>query len=175
MPRRYRRYYRRSYVPRAIKRYSNETTNFFKTFSVSSATIAQNSDVVIPVSSAQGVRKVKNFTLTLTGTPFTLADDASAINIPLIWALVYVPEGTSPSNLNIGSSSGAVSLYEPNQNVIMCGQWPPTLTTPYTVRSSLARNLNSGDSIYLVYANMSQYSQDMKKAIGVTLNYAIAY
>ena len=96
MPRRYRR--RRYAITRPLKttKYSNET------YAAGSSTqwldSALYSSVCIPASQTLGTRKCKNFTLTLVSKAG--ADD---YNKPIYFALVFVPEGTVPSALNIGS------------------------------------------------------------------------
>lgn len=154
-------------------KYSNETTGFGGLLSVTSNS-AQLSVPLIAKSETQGTRKCKNFELSLTGAPWANAGEGNE-EVPLIWALVYVPEGTNPSGLRLGSTTGTASLYEPSQNVIMSGVWPGALTTPYKVKSRLARNLNSGDSIYFVITAVTDLDPGAQKNIVVSLNYAIAY
>ena len=165
----YRRRYRRSYrLTRAIKpvKYSNETYTF-----AASITLAPNTTypaAFIPSTNIQGTRKLKNFTLSFNTT----------IDTPLLFAIVYVPEGTQPSDLNFGGiSEGDLipsTLYEPNQNVIMSG----TLGGPnYSVgryKSRLARNLNSGDQIFLVIRSVDN-SNSVTGDLTVLLNFAIAF
>ena len=104
----------------------------------------QGGQVIVPASATQGMRKVKHITVSLA--KFT-ADD----NRPFLWALVYVPEGY-PVN-HIGAPG--TSLYEPNQYVMACGIIDPD-AGPIRIRSPIARNLNSGDSISLVIASLHQ-------------------
>lgn len=165
----YRRRYRRSYrLTRAIKpvKYSNETYTF-----ASSVTLAPNTTypaAFIPSTNIQGTRKLKNFTLSFNTT----------IDTPLLFAIVYVPEGTQPSDLNFGGiAEGDLvpsTLYEPNQNVIMSG----TLGGPnYSVgryKSRLARNLNSGDQIFLVIRSVDN-TNSVTGDLTVLLNFAIAF
>lgn len=93
---------------------------------------------VVPASPTQGMRKVKHITASLT---------INGANNPIIWwALVFVPEGYSVKPIN--GAPGA-SLYEPNQFVLACGVNDPD-AGPIRVSSPLSRNLNSGDSIWLV-------------------------
>lgn len=178
MPRYYRRRYFRGYSKRL--RYSNETMTQTGTFSTgsnpsSNITASGNYGVFPPlqiVSQAvtQGIRKVKNFTLSIA--PMIFNSDGDALTIPIRYALVYVPEGTNPSALQIGA--GVNSLYEPNQNVIMQGSF--LSSNPYRTYTRLARNLNSGDSIYLLMVANSNGSWGTNSAtFGVNLNYAIAY
>lgn len=179
MPRKYTRSGRYTRRVKTVK-YSNETFNFQDALSVITPSVKTNAfSTVISAIDQQGVRKCKNFELTLTGTPFvpTTADQPQQA-VPLFWALVYVPQGTEPSQINIGSYEAPASLYEPNQNVIMSGVWPADLTAPYVKRTRLARNLNSGDSIAFVLAIPPFRDDDtvkFNKSIAMTLNYAISF
>ena len=115
---------------------------------------------VVAPSLNEGMRKVKNFTLNLSPQ----SDDAFI----LTWALVYVPGGTQLGSLNLSAS--ATSLYEPNQYVINCGISDPT-AGPIRFFSPLSRNLNSGDSIYLLVGNYTSVTP----TIHGTARYAITY
>lgn len=116
--------------------YSNETTlvQIPVTITQGQATVQQNT-LVIPGSNQQGKRKAKNFTLRMK----------TDSDIPLFWALLYVPEGLNPSMITLSASG---SMYEPAQNVIMSGIISKN-SAQDTFRSRLARNLNSGDRIIL--------------------------
>lgn len=156
-------------------RYSNETTSIATELPASVAGKSLTFANLVKGIDQQGIRKVKNFTLRVThGCP-----------TPLFFALVYVPAGQTASSLKFGTyaiQGGAqpASLYEPNQNVIMCGTidtgsdtYP---TQASTFRTRLARNLNSGDSIALVLGqgfDVGQGGQPFKFAL--TLNYAICF
>lgn len=170
MPRRYRR--RRYALSRPVKtaKYSNET---FAALASVNTTLATPLDYYCLLSESTpvlGTRKAKNFTLTLvTNSP-----------VPFFFALVYVPEGTSPGLLNAGTSidtSGVLisaSMYEPNQNVIMSGSFGGPNSTIERYKTRLARNLNSGDSIMLVLKNLDQ-GEDDNAQVAIQLNYAISY
>ena len=161
--------YRRSYYRSRVNKYSNETMalNVQSTSTVTAGFTFPQSDnpdptigeikkgiLVVPATTIMGNRKVKNFTMKLS---------ARGNESPIIGALVYVPEGTQPSDLT--TQLFTQSLYEPNQNVIMTFLLQPScdrdangyvnkMFTPptTTVTSRLARNLSSGDSIILVMA-----------------------
>lgn len=161
MPRRYRR--RRTYsLARPVKttKYSNETFIYNKsaTFTAGVTTALY----FIPSTNIMGTRKCKNFTLTLCCFP----------NAPFLFALVYVPEGTSPSNLN-SSNEHPVSMYEPNQNVIMSGLFGGPYSATNRFKSRLARNLNSGDSIALLIASLA--TTETAQPVTAILNYAVAF
>ena len=167
MPRRYRR--RRYALTRPVKtaKYSNETFAAIQQVDTTSS-----ADWFVLLSSASpvlGTRKAKNFTLTLvTSSP-----------VPFFFALVYVPEGTNPSGLNAGSTVEqnvliSASLYEPNQNVIMSGSFGGPNSTVERYKTRLARNLNSGDSIFLVFHNLVP-GDSASENVAVQCNYAISY
>lgn len=169
-----RRYSRRI---KSVK-YSNETVNCTGIWELlDNAT--QKNIVLIAKADIQGTRKCKNFEITFCGTEW-FHDDPNADKevdrtLPVAWALIYVPEGTVPGALQSGNLTRSASLYEPNQNVIMSGLWPANLTSNYKVKTRLARNLNSGDSIYLVMDTVGGQPNHTKKSVAVNLNYAIAY
>lgn len=151
MPRRYYRRYRR-----AKRKYSVEQRPLNFALTPSSTTAV----VIVPPSATEGMRKVKNITVNI----IPQSDDVFA----LWWALVYVPEGTSAGSLNLTSPTG--SLYEPNQFVMNCGISDPN-AGPIRFFTPLARNLNSGDSIYLVVSDGSAGATQVRG----TARYAIAY
>jgi hypothetical protein len=96
---------------------------------------------------------------------------------PIMWALVYAPQGFPPASLTLQTGAAGndpVSIFEPNQNVIMSG-WLNDLGThdPVTYKPRLARNLDSGDQVLLLLYNPS--SQATTVIIAFTLNYAICY
>ena len=169
MPRRYRR--RRYYPVRALKaaKYSNETYA-----AAASADYKANqlySSVAIPATSVMGTRKCKNFTLTIvTKAP------SGGESIPMYFAVVFVPEGTTPNNLNIGANFTnnvlqPASYYEPNQNVIFQGFVDSTQV--YRFKTRLARNLNSGDAIVIIWRPFADFSANA--LFSYTLNYAMSY
>lgn len=105
---------------------------------------------VVPATTTQGMRKAKNFTCYVNVAASVPA--AALPSLPFVWALVYVPAGTTADYPSVSN----VSLYEPNQFVIACGSGD-LANQSLRVFSPLARNLNSGDKVQLVirlpYAN----------------------
>lgn len=167
MPRRYRRY--RSVYVRPSQRYSVETQNI----NISGQIVDDESThTMIGQIESQGLRKAKNFTLNLSTTPFK-KEDGTLYSGPIAFALVYVPQGTTPSHLTIGTANAA-SLYEPNQNVILSGVYTAGESSLKTV-SSLARNLNSGDSIKLILKYINQKMPYPSLDIFAQLSYAITF
>ena len=125
--------FRRTYN-RSVSRYSPE--NFSVHFDFNVGESSHVATVVGPTTTA-GIRKVKNFTINV---PHVTGNAA-------LWALIYVPEGLNPApQLNIPGAQLAASIYEPNQNIIACGS---CLSVGHIVKSRLARNLGSGDSVIL--------------------------
>ena len=126
--------FRRGYN-RRMGKYTSENYNALLAFAPGDEA---KYSVVVGETSTAGVRKVKNFTIHV---PNISSGGA-------VWALVYVPQGLDQNaGLNVATSADAVSLYEPNQNVIACGC---LMNNGQVIRSRLARNLGSGDSIVLV-------------------------
>ena len=161
MPRRRIRSYRRGRPLKTVK-YSNETYNATVTFSLAAQTQAATS--LISAVDTQGTRKAKNFTLRFVfGGP-----------VPLMFALVYVPQGQNPGNLTLGTIENPASLYEPNQNVILSGYIVSQSNQAPTFRTRLARNLNSGDSIALIIRSVDG-TAIASASLGIILNYAISY
>ena len=164
-----RRYSYRNYRGKSSK-YSNETVSFNTqvtaladagfTFPVGlddQQQVIMRGIPVVPATNVLGNRKVKNFTIRLT---------ANGNEDTIIGALVYIPEGTIGSPLLC--TGPMQSLYEPNQNVICTFIIPPNVDrnadgditqvsapTQITVNSRLARNLNTGDYIGLMFCSPS--------------------
>lgn len=169
-----RRSYRRSYRPVQPVRYSNETYNV--TFQYQWAAVPTSQAVtMIPASDVQGLRKVKNFTISISQSPTTNSQGVVQFASSFIYALVYVPAGTTANAITIGSGNAAASLYEPNQNVI-CSGVCDSASGQLRISSRLARNLNSGDSIALVFRpTHTTGTEGNNTRASVTLNFAIAY
>lgn len=174
MVRRYRRRYSRRV--RSVK-YSNETVNVLCKCSARNTVDTLKVPMVVQLN-AQGMRKVKNFTLRFAPPTHTQSFN---------WALVYVPEKTVPQNLMTVDSAlpnaefgpntaTAVSMYEPNQNVIMSGTISRDLGQS-TFRTRLARNLNSGDQIVLLIRAISTTNDTTidTNLMYAQLNYVISF
>ena len=104
--------------------------------------VSQGYTQVVPDTAIGGMRKVKHLTISAS------IPSSSASSTAAYWALVYVPQGTAVGSLNLSGSN----LYEPNQFVMNCGTFDGD-AGPIRISSPIARNLNSGDKIYLVVAN----------------------
>lgn len=147
-------------------KYSNETYSIDYTVT-SDLSASSQSAVMIASIDNQGMRKAKNFSLKLF-CPQMGSGDLYSVGA-IVWALVFVPQGTNVQSLSLGNNN-SVSLYEPNQNVIMSG----ILCSDQVInaKTRLARNMNAGDSIYLVFKS---YNAPINYSVGGVLNYAIAY
>lgn len=167
MARYYKRYSNRSYAKKY--KYSSETIANAAVVKVTKTEVPPDNVNVVLVEplNSQGMRKIKNLTLRIV----------SQAPVPIVFAVIYVPEGMAPPNLGLGAPDHNYSLYEPNQNVIMSGviSYQSAQTT---FKSYLARNLNSGDSIVLAVKPMG-YDPTLQKdtlfSNAFTFNYAIAY
>ena len=180
MPRR--RHSRKYAISRPLKttKYSNET--YAVSMSPISEVASKASDIKIlipPTSGILGTRKCKNFTLRLHFSEPLILDSSGVptgnlYTSPILFALVYVPEGTSPTPPAIGTVNAA-SLYEPNQNVILSGLVDTHQV--YSFKTRLARNLNSGDSIVIIASNVANAASQQKITFSLcaTCNYAIAF
>lgn len=166
MPRRYRRKSYRITRPLKAVKYSSETYA-----GAANAQFLANGlykSTAIPQTDVLGTRKCKNFTLTIC--------TKSNETIPMYFALVFVPQGTNASNLNIGTNFAddalvPTSYYEPNQNVIMQGFVDAAQV--YRFKTRLARNLNSGDTIQLIWRPFADFTANC--LFSFTLNYAMSY
>lgn len=163
-------------------RYSSETTSLNAEGTIAAGTMStfpsggspvQKGMVLVSPATIQGTRKVKNMTLSIASKGNT---------VPLLCAIVYVPQGTDASSITPGPNglTGA-SLYEPNQNVIMQFVMNPvesdnTGSNVQVFRTKLARNLDSGDKIVFIAAPAYANEDDSMtiKIVG-TFNYAISY
>ena len=149
-----RRYYKRTRTSR--KKYSIQQKSFAFTAGANSTTSVE----IVPATTVEGMRKVKHVTVNLSTSAAT----------PIYWALVYVPQGTTPGALNIATTADETSFYEPNQFVMNCGLADPD-AGPIRIWSPLARNLNDGDRILLLCTHVNSASL----TIYALSRYAITY
>jgi len=121
---------------------------------------------IISPTEITGKRKAKNFTITFSDTS-TLSTSA------ILWALVYVPSGYTPNAIASTPTTGAPYVYEPSQNVIMCGLYDPNSAGNGARRfTRLSRTLNAGDGIALVYRQLGTPSSNTTN-FECTYTYAI--
>ena len=136
----YRRGYRRYRSGKRIK-YSVQQ----RAFGWTAAGASSSAQIIVPATTLEGMRKVKHLMVNLT------AGQAAG---GMYWALVYVPQGTVAQNINITTGETVTSMYEPNQFVMNCGIIDVD-AGPIRFSSPIARNLNDGDSIWLVLRPVS--------------------
>lgn len=168
------RYYRRRRFYRKKNKWSIEQrSGFIAGGGWSTATDAYlNRQALIPVVAAtdqEGVRKAKNISISLSTPTTTTTYDA---NYPFYWALVYLPEGVAAQEL---SSTG--QLYPSSQYVMNSGI-VSSVQGKMRIWSRLARNLNQGDSIYLLLGTSQAYLTDdtnFRNRFNYLIRYAICY
>ena len=131
----YRRPYKRARYGKSIK-YSVQQ----KAFGFAATGDATSAQVIVPPTTLEGMRKVKHLTV-------NIAADSTAKT--MYWALVYVPQGTTPQSISVSTATTLPSMYEPNQFVMNCGIVDID-AGPTRFHSPIARNLNDGDAIFLV-------------------------
>ena len=124
-------------------------------------TLYQGGAIVVPSVATQGTRTVGRFTITIP-----VSEDRN-----YIWALVYVPQGTTASNLFNTTGTVEGSLYEPNQYVLASGINDGN-TGPIRIRSSMKRVLHSGDFISLILATSTNLAGQSSNAL---VSYSIKY
>ena len=118
---------------------------------------------VVPSTVVEGMRKVKHITVNAT-----VQGESDAF----YWAIVYVPQGTTPNAIQISTSATSPGMYEPNQFCMNCGVVDGT-AGPIRFGSPVARNLNDGDAIYLLVRPIpSQTGQNI--SVIATVRYAIS-
>jgi hypothetical protein len=86
----------------------------------------------------------------------------------------FVPEGivVNPPNVSIVPNI-AHSFYEPNHNVIATGTFRPD--TPLSQRRTLARHVQAGDSIWLVFACSETIGAGDFVTVNGTISFAVTY
>lgn len=192
-----RRSFRRHYT-HAVKKYSNENFSNTGVFNltgaapqagtspdsypaqgfVSGMTFSIPTLTIVKANATEGLRKVKNFNLTIAPTVSVRESGETVWNgnsqFRFEMALVYIPEGTAPHPLNYSGTND--SIYEPSQNIILSGVFDPTNT--FRISTRLARNLNQGDRIGLLIRGMLPDSvSGIEYSIRFMVNcqYAISY
>ncbi|KAK8860734.1 hypothetical protein M9Y10_012399 [Tritrichomonas musculus] len=162
-----------SYIP-AQNKYSNVTVQISDTINPISPEIQNNYTFIEPVLT-QGVRKAKNFTLTISASCYkvTADDDNQRIQyLPMLFALVYVPNGFNPLSLDI-TLNESIELYKANKYLILQGLLENgKIKKTY---SYLARNLSAGDKICLIIKPIASAEMQATLKFNAILNYAIKY
>ena len=138
------------------KTYQNETISFCSKGQDPDATILSSQGSIFKTlvknTKAEGVRKVKNFTLNVTTTyeQVTDTEHLAKENLPLVFALIYVPNDQQPLSLT-PSAPDFQTLYGSNNYVLLYGVCNTGKQT--SLKTRLARNLNAGDTIVLKIYN----------------------
>ena len=173
------RYYRRRRIYRKKNKWSIEQRPGFiagNGWATASDTYLNRQALIPIVQSTQqeGVRKAKNISISLSVPTYqpTITGTYPLTAFPFYWALIYLPEGQTPNELNSTNQ-----LYTPSQFVISSGI-VNSEQGKMRISSRLARNLNQGDSIYLLIGtneNFIQNASDVKYRFNYLVRYAICY
>lgn len=168
-----RKYYRKKYVNK--DKYSIESqmymTPYLNTWTVIEGATRFHKIEIVPPTTTEGMRKCKHFTLTFANNiPST--NNQYSDNVPIYYALVYVPNGYEPNSFVFPLGAGKVKGYEPSNFVLSQGILDFS-AGPCRVRSALSRNLNAGDSIYLILEAASAGIGQEFQMLG-TVQYAIS-
>ena len=169
MARWYRRYRRSSY--RRTGKHWSPTTQVVNT--TTSSGFRSHSHRVQPHGERVGssypigpIMKVKYFRLNVVFES----------SVTVLWALVYVPDGLPIGKINVAGTLGDSvpgALYEPQQFIIASGvytsQGSSGASAPLRVWTPLARNLNPGDGVFLVWQALTSASSIPTI---ITLNYS---
>jgi len=75
---------------------------------------SQTTIAIVPPTEVQGMRKVKNFTVSFAG----VGGQGDSPDRSFYYALVYVPQGYQPGVLYTPATGGARSMYTANQFVL---------------------------------------------------------
>ena len=128
---------------------------------------------IVPPTDVGGMRKVKNITIQLAFDKEYVDSSTTppTINVTednrILWAIVYVPRGSTPGNIRIENGI----LYSPPQFIMASGiydtEQPGNSSRIFT---PLSRNLNSGDGIAFVFLPIKDLYTNQLSAV---INYAI--
>ncbi|UJP31654.1 cap [Donkey kirkovirus Hetian-58] len=143
----------------------------------------QISGPIIPSTTVQGQRKVKNMSIDLAVGKTTVSGGTTAengeFNTPILFAVVYHPEGTEVNNMattRLTASGVLTQAYVPEQNVIFMRMLSPVEGSVHC-QIPLSRNINAGDSIDLIVFHPLAHSHGstLKFVFGYNFQYSIAY
>ena len=152
------------------QRASNSIANAWQTIASAGSFNKQILVPVVPATATEGVRKVKNISISAAmqyGGPS--GTNTSAYG-PIYWALIYAPEGVTINELKTDGE-----LYQPSNYVINSGIIDNQNTAKYRISSRLARNLKANDRIYLLMGtNIPTNGTDLP-GISWLVRYAICF
>lgn len=185
-----RRYYTARHKAKKFK-WSVERTSLYATLTQPNQE-TDNQIVVVPSTTVEGVRCVKNLTVELCTSYDPVMSDSVGplqsrlqLNGVIYWALVYIPEGYPPQDLHLPDfvqenppTNKIQNFYSGNQYVMSSGIFP--LDNPRVrIRTPLSRNLNSGDTIALLLRLVNQnnlsLSDDWELKVFGLVTYAVCY
>lgn len=154
---------------------------------------------------AAGVMTVSHITVDIVRRPYfkfqtNVNTHYNYVYPGVIWAVVYVPQGTLPNRMLSQQNTSNMILYEPNQFVLGAGVIPdggfdyvnesqaaeeatfdarPNAGNVTRLRVPLSKKLNPGDSIYLVCStvNMAYSTQPVggSPSMQLLVKYALKY
>lgn len=142
-----RRYYRKKNKWDIEQRASNTAQNAWQNITAEGYFNRQVLVPIVPAITQEGVRKVKNISISMAVSYGGNPDDnpVGRFRGPIYWALVYAPEGVPVNDLGNNGE-----LYQPSNYVINSGIIDNDNTNKYRISSRLARNLRANDRIYLI-------------------------
>lgn len=162
-------------------------------------------DDIMNTDHGSAIRTVKHITVDIAKRPWfkfpTNIEGHFVYCYPgLVWAVVYVPQGTSPNRLFSGANNTNMVLYEPNQFVLGAGVIPdagytyineqvqgeeatfdsrPNAGNVTRLKIPLARKMNPGDKLYIIMAtsNMTYSTQPVggERRAQFLVKYALKY
>lgn len=136
--------YKKVIIRRPKRKYNIEQRPVeFTTPSTAENGFHQNQVEIVPATNIEGVRQVARLRISLTPNSF----EGTPTNIPIYWALVYIPEGTTTTALFPNSTT----LFNPSNYVLNSGIVNPQ-AGPVTISTKLRKNLNANDRIFLFTA-----------------------
>lgn len=176
MPRGKRNNYNYYYPQRSLavgKRNKYSTMTTFITNGSPTATNFKWYFTIVPPTEVGGMRKVKNINIQLAfDERYEDPEDGTVKyteNQQFLWAIVYVPKGSEPGEINPYANG---ILYSPPQFIMASGIYDTNQPgNSSRIFTPLSRNLNAGDGIAFVYkpVNAFFFTQQLKAVI----NYAI--
>ena len=171
------RYFRRRYARSIKKKYSFEQTSVqlaVPGYTADNPNVleGQVSVPIVPPVTINGMRKVKNITISFGNAPAAATEQYAS---QFYYAIVYVPQGYSPQVLRVPdtvSDEAATVMYEANQFVMSTGL-VELGAGPQRIFTRMSRNLNSGDSVYVIFKQVTAAQNGY--ALSALITYAISY
>jgi hypothetical protein len=151
-----------------VAHYSNETMHITQHLTFNQNDHHFTRGILLAPIAIQGTHKVKNLIVKFI---------SSQLAVPIVFAVIYVPEGTAEAALVLGSGdeTNPVSLYEPSQNVMLYGQFVTSASGPQTFHTRLARFIQAGDGIVILFQPVVGFAQAWQCDFDLLVNYTICY